>query len=91
MKNLLDEKINLKQTSTLIVINLSSDQVPYVPYNKSHMSVYDSTTRSISLKISSRECDWILTCLASPCKPSRQELWNYLAAVHATHQLTFAC
>lgn len=56
--------------------------------NKSHLSSYDSTTRSISLKVSSIGCDWILTCLyASPCKTSRQELWNYLTAVHATHQL----
>lgn len=55
---------------------------------RTQIDEYDATTRSISLKISSNHCDWILTCLyASPCKPSRQELWNYLAALHSTHQL----
>lgn len=54
---------------------------------RTQIDVYDATTRSISLKISSNHRDWILTCLyASPCKPSRQELWDYLATIHSTHQ-----
>lgn len=55
---------------------------------KIQISVYDSTTRSISLKFSGMGNDWILTCIyASPCKTPRQEFWNYLSAIHSTHQL----
>lgn len=52
------------------------------------ISVFDSTSRSIILKVSSNGCDWMLTCLyASTCKSSRQELWNYLAEIHSNHHL----
>lgn len=55
---------------------------------KFSVSVFDSTSRSISLQISGNGTTWMLTCLyASPCKTSRQELWDYLTALHAVHQL----
>lgn len=54
--------------------------------SKIKMSVFNFTNRSISLQVTGIDFTWILTCIyASPCKPSRQELWNYLAALHSTY------
>lgn len=42
---------------------------------KLKISVFDHTSRSISLQVFDTDTTWILTCIyASPCKSSRQEL-----------------
>lgn len=53
---------------------------------KTQIYVYDSSSQSICLIISSGNGVWIPTCLyVSTYKFLRQELWNYLTAIHSSH------